>query len=249
LRGEAAPFDVEAVTLRVRANTTTIAGNVGVTDRLDIGAAVPLVRLTLTGERLDTYRGTEYLQATGSAVTSGIGDVLLRAKYTVHQRGGSGVAVGAEARLPTGTRANLLGTGEMSLKPRVIGSLESERVGVHAELGYAFGGLSRELLFAGAFTGVARRNVTVSAELIGRSFASVGRLAEVTAAHPRLSGVETIRLTAVDDSLTRRVAVGGVKWNVGSTWLVSAHVMRPLTTGGLNARWVPTITVDYSFGR
>jgi hypothetical protein len=120
---------------------------------------------------------------------------------------------------------------------------------MHTELGYVFGGLSRELSFATAVTAVARRDVTVIGALVGRRFVSVGRLADVTAAHPRLAGVDTIRLTAVPQPLTRLVAVGGVKWNLESTWLIIGHVMRPLTSGGLNATWVPTVTVDYSFGR
>jgi hypothetical protein len=44
------------------------------------------------------------------------------------------------------------------------------------------------------------------------------------------------------------VAVGGFKWNVTGTWLVTANVLRPLTDSGLNASWVPSVTFDYSFG-
>ena len=42
--------------------------------------------------------------------------------------------------------------------------------------------------------------------------------------------------------------IGGVKWNVTGTWLITANVLKPLTESGLNAGWVPTVAFDYSFG-
>src|SRR5262245_60162237 len=78
LRGEQLPFDIETLELQLRASTTTFTANIGVTDRLDVSTAVPLVRLSMSGRRLDTYRGTELVQAIGSATASGLGDVLLR---------------------------------------------------------------------------------------------------------------------------------------------------------------------------
>ena len=85
-------------------------------------------------------------------------------------------------------------------------------------------------------------------ELYGRRVDGLGRLASMTVAHPRLVGVDTIRLTGVEETTDRIVAVGGFKWNVTGTWLVTAHVLRPITDTGLNASWVPTVTFDYSFG-
>ena len=61
--------------------------------------------------------------------------------------------------------------------------------------------------------------------------------------------MDTIRLSSVDEASDRVFAVVGFKWNVGGTWLVSANVLRPLTSAGLNASWVPTVTFDYSFGQ
>jgi hypothetical protein len=77
----------------------------------------------------------------------------------------------------------------------------------------------------------------------------VGRLTETTLPHPRLAGVDTIRLTSSEQSANRLVAVAGLKWNVASTWLLTANVLRPLTDVGLNAEWVPSITFDYWFGQ
>jgi hypothetical protein len=249
LTGDAAPFDVETVAVRVRTRALMLSTNVGVTDRLDVSAALPLVRLTLSGERVDTLRGAQFLQARASVDASGVGDLVLRAKYNVWRRGGTGVAAGAETRLPTGAEENLLGAGHASLKPRLIGSLERGRYSVHGELGYTFGGLSRELDYGGALAVALGDRVTFIGEMLGRRLESGGRLTESVVAHPTLAGIETIRLTGVPGATSRALAVGGIKWNVANTWLVSASVLRSLTSAGLTARVIPSVAVEYSFGR
>ena len=190
LRGESAPFDIETVALRIRTDTMTLTGNVGVTDRFDIGAAIPFVRVSLQGERVDTYRGRELVQAAGTASASGLGDAVVRAKYNVLRDGGSGLAIGVEARLPTGREEDLLGSGRASFAPRLIGSYERDRVGVHGELGYSFRGVSDILGYAAAVTVVAVPRLTIVGELSGLRIDGLGRLAETTQSHPGLVGVE-----------------------------------------------------------
>jgi hypothetical protein len=247
LRGEAQPFDVEAVTLDIHTNTMTLVGNLGVTDRLDISAALPFVALSLDGRRVDTYRGTDFLQATASASASGPADFLIRAKYNVVRGARSGLAIGGEARLPTGNEQNLLGAGEASIKPHVIASLERDRIGVHGDFGYSVGGLSDELHYGAAITVLGTRRSTVVGEIAGRRLASAGRLTETTEAHPRLTGVDTIRLTSIQQATQKVVGVIGFKWNIFATLLFSANLVRPFTTTGLNARWISTFAFDYSF--
>jgi hypothetical protein len=247
LRGEATPFDIETVTLRIRTDTMTLNGTVGITDRFDVSAGIPFIRLTLQGERVDTYRGRELLQATGSASANGLGDVIVRARYNVYRSGASGLAVGAETRLPTGREEDLLGAGSLSFTPRFIASYEADSVGIHGEVGYTFRGVSEALTYAGAVTAVAAPRVTLVGELLGRRLRAVGQLAETTLPHPRLAGVDTIRLTSSDETADRLLLVAGFKWNIASTWLLTANVLRPLTDVGLNAQWVPRVTFDYWF--
>jgi hypothetical protein len=246
-RGETTPFDIETMSLRFRTDTVTLNGTVGITDQFDISAGIPFIRLNLEGERVDTYRGRQLLQATGSASASGLGDVVLRARYNVYRSGASGMAIGGEMRLPTGNEEDLLGAGSTSFTPRVIGSYEQDRVGIHGELGYTFRGVSEALTYAGAVTAVAAPRVTLVGELLGRRLRAVGRLVETTLPHPRLAGVDTVRLTSSDETADRLILVGGFKWNIASTWLLTANILRPLTDVGLNARWVPSVTFDYWF--
>jgi hypothetical protein len=249
LQNETQPFDAETLTLGLRSDTMTLQGTVGVTDRLDVGAALPLIRLALDGQRVDTYRGRSSVQAVASGTSTGPGDLILRTKYNLVRQGASGLALGAEARLPTGDEQNLLGSGNTTITPRAIVSYEGSRAAVHGTAGYTFGGASDEVNLTGAGTFVAAPRLTLLGELIGRHVSSEGHLIETTAPHPTLAGVETIRLSTIAEPTTHLLMVAGFKWNVGSAWLLNGTVSRPLTDVGLTTGWTPTFSVDYQFGR
>jgi hypothetical protein len=186
--------------------------------------------------------------AAGVRVSFRLGDIVARVKYNVLRERASGLAIGAETRLPTGDEDNLLGAGEISLTPRVIGSVEGRAVGSHGEFSYTVHGISRGLGYGAALTVAAAPRFTLIGELFGRRIDGLGHLTSTTVAHPRLIGVDTIRQTGIEETADRIVAVGGFKWNVTGTWLITANVLRPITDVGLNAGWVPTVTFDYSFG-
>jgi hypothetical protein len=248
LEGEPAPFDAETLTLRIRTRTATLSATAGLTDRLDVSAAVPLVRVSFSGERLDIYRGTQLLQASAIAASSGIGDVALRAKYNVWRQAASGVAIAGEVRLPTGDKENLLGTGSTVITPRVIGSYDPGVFGFHGSFGAAFGGPSAILDYGGAVTMSATPRVTLVGEFLGRRIHQGGRLIDVSEPHPSLIDVRTLRLSATNESTTRSLISVGFRWNVAGSGLISGNVLRPISTAGLNARWLATITFDYSLG-
>jgi hypothetical protein len=248
LTSDQVPFDVETVTMRIHTDTVTVAANLGITDRLEVGAAVPIQRLTLAGERVDTYRGTPLLQAAVSATASGAGDLVLRTKLNVFRGSAAGIAIGGEARLPTGSAANLFGAGRTTVKPRVMWSMEGDHVAVDTNVGYMLGGISDELDYSAGVTSAGTHKITLVGELAGRRLNSAGRLIDVITRHPVLAGVETVRLSAVEQPTNRVVAIAGVKWNAAATWLVTANLSRSLTNAGLTARWVSTVGAEYAFG-
>jgi hypothetical protein len=85
--------------------------------------------------------GQPCLQASfsDSGTATGIGDVVLRGKYTVYQRERAGFAVGMDVRLPTGDETNFLGSGAVGVKPFGVFSYKA-RVSPHAEVGYEVNG-------------------------------------------------------------------------------------------------------------
>jgi hypothetical protein len=246
-RDEAAPFDVEALTLHIRTSMITGFLNVGVTDRLDLSVAVPVVRVDLEGERVNTYRGQRLVQAAAFATQTGIADVAVRAKYFVAGEGGNGVAIGADVRLPTGNEENLLGAGRMATRLFVIASAESGRASAHVNAGYTAGGVSNELAYGGAVAVAAAPRVTVAGELLLRRLSDLQTITPVSLPHPRFRGVDTIRLMPEGPARTTAVGVVGLKWNVAETWLLNASALIPLTQAGLNAKIVPMITLDYGW--
>ena len=249
-RDEPEPFDVETLTLRVTTSTATVYGNVGLTDRIDVGVAVPLVRLDISGSRNNTYRGNTLLQARATAEALGFADVAVRSKVRLTPAGRAGaVAAGLEVRLPTGREEDLLGAGELAMRFAGLASAEAGRTTLHGNFTFGTGGIGREISYGAAVAVAATQHFTVVGEVLARRIAGVQRISEVIAPHPRIGGVDTLRLIPNGEDQTTAFAVTGFKWNVGGTWLLHGHVLWPMTDGGLTARFTPTVALDYSFTR
>jgi hypothetical protein len=137
----------------IETQTTALFLNFGVTDRFDVGLAVPFVNVeiqaTVNAEILrlgsaatpttHVFPGggsTTSISESGSA--SGLGDVLLRAKYNVFRSETSAIAGALDLRLPTGDKDNLLGTGATQAKVFFVGSGEYGRFSPHVNFGYTF---------------------------------------------------------------------------------------------------------------
>ena len=246
---ESAPFDVETLTLGITTKTATFFGNVGVSDRVDLSVAVPIVSLSINGSRLNTYRGQTLLQARASAATVGLADIAVRSKVRLTNEGPAAVAGGVEVRLPTGREEDLLGAGQTAMRFMGLASAESGPTSVHGNFTVGFGGIGREVSYGAAVAVAASPRMTVIGEVLARRIAGIQRITAVAAPHPRLRGVETTRLMPAGEHQTSSFAVAGVKWNVGSTWLLHANVLMPLSDSGLTATFTPTIALDYTFAR
>ena len=91
--GDAAPFSVDTLRLDMHARSVTIVGSYGITDRLAIGGAVPIVQVQFDGERARTTDGLTSLQSTQFGRATGLGDAAV-------QRGTSSPVSAARADLP-----------------------------------------------------------------------------------------------------------------------------------------------------
>ncbi|MEQ1759498.1 MAG: transporter [Vicinamibacterales bacterium] len=145
---------LSSLSLEVDTRTSAFFANYGVTNRFDIGVAIPFVRVemnaSVTGEILRTataatptvhsFDGLGQTTRTvgGSGSATGLGDILLRAKYNVFRSDSSAFAGGLDLRLPTGDENDLLGTGATQATLSFIGSGEYGRVSPHVNFGYTF---------------------------------------------------------------------------------------------------------------
>jgi hypothetical protein len=248
-RDEAVPFDEETLTLDLDSRILTFTGTYGLSDRLDVSAAVPFVWMSMHGQRVNTYRGTQTIQASASATTSGLGDVAVRAKYGLVSGHASGLALAGEVRLPTGREEDLLGAGSTGFALLVIGSAEQGAMGLHGNLSLGGGGFANEVGYRGALTYNASDRVTLVGEFLGRRIGDAGRITAVRAPHPTIEGVDTIRLLTEDTSLSTGSMVFGAKWNVTGTWILAGHAQLPVTDRGLRSGVVTLIGLDYAFGQ
>lgn len=246
---EPAPFDQELLTLKLQTATGTAFVNVGLTDWLDVSAALPVVSLRLEGERVDDFRGRRTLQASASAEVTGLADMAVRTKVRLGGRYGSGLALGGEIRLPTGDREDLLGAGEATYRALAIGSIEGSNVAVSGNVSYSVGGIADEFGYGVNLTVAPAARFSFSVEAFGRSVDGIGSIGPVTQPHPTIAQVNTIRLGQAEGNLQTTATVAGFKWNVGGAWLLNANVLVPLGSRGLQAQWAPAVSLEYAFGR
>jgi hypothetical protein len=243
-RDEPAPFDQETLALNLRASTVTVTASGGVGGRVEIGAAVPFVRLHLDGARTNVYRGQTFIQASGDATAAGLGDIALRVKFQPIAIAAGGVSVGADLRLPTGREEDFLGAGEYTLRLLLIGSAESGPLALHANGSLTRGGAAEGFGGATAISVAVNSRVTVSGEMLIDRLNALHQIGTALSSHPTIAGVETTRLTSEAGAGTRVLAVAGVRWNFSGPWLLGGQVLWPVTERGLSARPSPILAIE-----
>lgn len=147
-----------AMDLDLSATVAAFQATYGLTDRIDIGVAVPYVNVSMKGDpvaRMISYTfastDTAFHYFEGGTSTSpilshkttpldesasGIGDISLRGKVQLHSGPRGDFAFLAEARLPTGDEDNFLGSGSASYKGMLIASGQWGRMNPHLNLAY-----------------------------------------------------------------------------------------------------------------
>lgn len=140
----------------------TAIATYGVTNRVDVSVAIPIIDVHLGVVSTDTIQRIGTGNATNDGVpihyfgspsnpqtqqitsnsgsAHGLGDIVFRAKGTVASWEHAGLAVGADVRVPTGDEYNLLGSGAIGIRPYLALSLVYGRVSPHANLGYQWNG-------------------------------------------------------------------------------------------------------------
>ncbi len=150
--------------LTVESDITAFVATYGVSNRFDIGVAVPLVNVsveqqsTLTIERFATggnistihrfdtdgdpdctvATGVDVEDCTQTGSATGLGDVLFRAKYRLNDSPRGGFALATDARFPTGNENDLLGTGVFQIRAFLIGSVQLGTFSPHINAGYTW---------------------------------------------------------------------------------------------------------------
>lgn len=157
--------DVVSTTNTVTATVNQFSGALtyGLTSRIDLSLAVPIVKTSLsllsnariqrlgTGTALQVHYFKDETALNGFGSTrqyftegsaSGVGDLVLRTKAMLIREGSRALAAGIDVRIPTGDELNLLGTGAMGLRPFAAVSGAVGPLAPHANIAYQWNGKS-----------------------------------------------------------------------------------------------------------
>jgi hypothetical protein len=266
-------------TIEASVSQATTFVTMGVTDRFDISVAVPLVRNSLkvvsdaTINRLGTTNPLTHFfrqsngdvgvrrifTAVGSA--SGIGDLMVRVKHTVHKGASNGLALGVDVRIPTGDEMNLLGSGTAGVQPFGIWSATYSRVAPHLNASYKWNGSSvlagnpargesadfpdQVGYAAGADVSVHPR-LTIAFDLLGVYLIHAERLRRET--FHALDGQSVFpNIVFTRDSMNSLSGAFGLKASLFERLLVDFNVLFKLDEHGLRDKVTPLIGLEYAF--
>jgi hypothetical protein len=246
-----------ALTIDLKNDTTVLYANYGVTDRFDIGVALPYVRLDMTAridatiERLATHGDpfevhvfpggegdlTESFVESGTA--EGIGDMVVRGKYNVYKGASANVALATDLRLPTGDTDDLLGSGATQVKLYGIVGYAGRRFSPRASWGYTFssggadfmGELPDEISYTAGFDAGLHSRVTLTADFVGRTLLDADRLVLEEQTFEAVSRTDpTVQETT---RLTPAIVTGNLNVLLGSIGLKVNPVGRLLVVGNV----------------
>ena len=246
----------------------TVALTAGLTDFIDVGVAVPLVRTQVSGRteaQIQPFGSTAIhqfgddpanpiLRATASMEGSatGIGDVAGRLKINLAQGTRMGAAVLAEVRLPTGREEDLLGAGSAQFRAVGLYSAQFGSFSPHANVGYIARGDSRTQNDA-LVLGLAVDNLLSDWATLAAGFESELQVGEnkftlppdVEFDEPFSRTIPATNVPNKSGDLLR--ASLGAKFTVRGGTVLVINALLPLRDVGLQPDFIWTVGLDFPF--
>ncbi|MEO6057787.1 MAG: hypothetical protein ABIQ49_13210 [Gemmatimonadales bacterium] len=254
--------------LDVRLTVTAFLLTYGISDRIDLGVAVPIVSTSIEGTTnaqinpfgpppaVHFFGGTgdnPVLTASrfvrGSA--TGLGDVDARVK--VNLRRGERLAVGVlgDVRFPTGSEDDLLGSGAFAARGLAILSARFGAFSPHANLGYLYRGGEFEtdaVLGTLGFDHLLAPWATLAVDLISQLQVGDSPLQVPGPVVIQSPYVRTITPTTIPDRRDDLVDGSlGLKLTTATGVTVVGNGQWPLNRGGLRADVIWTLGLEYNF--
>ncbi len=271
--------------LKIQTNVTAFVMTYGVTEKLDVGIAVPVVKVELSSvtnaqvQRLATgssafptlhqfLNGTANETLTQSGQASGVGDIVLRGKYSLVRSDRLSLAAAADVRVPTGEDRDLLGTGAYQGKAGLVSSLRLGAFSPHVNLSYAASskpsGRDRapdEIGYTLGFDLAAGPRLTIAVDLLGRDLRNSTRVSVdsntyVANANGSFSpATPPVLVSATFSSLSVKTVSHvntltgslGLKFNPVGNLLLTLNGLFAVNKQSLVDTFTPLIGVDYSF--
>jgi hypothetical protein len=265
--------------LEARSHAVNVFTSYGITSRLDVGAVVPITSLRVAGRTEETYdvsrnwnanegdirvdrptpAGINLIEPETRLSATGLGDISLRVKYSIVERGATGVAVSGDLRLPTGDEAQLLGAGDPSFRLAILAAVTTVgSASLHANAGYTAGGLTDEIVYSAGIDSplLPQQRLTASFSFLGREvrdgalperIATVRRVVNTGPTGERAIVVDRFFWSSTRLSLLQLAA--GAKVNLGGDWLLNGSVLIPINRTGFQPGITPAIGLERKWGQ
>jgi len=254
--------------LNVDLTVTSFLLTYGITDRIDFGVVVPLVNTSMTGNsaaQIDPFGPPPVLHFFGGTPTNpvltasrfvegsstGLGDVIARAKINLHRGDPLSIAILADTRFPTGSEEDLLGSGSWAARGLGIVSAHFGNFSPHANVGYAYRGGEFEsdaFLATAGFDHLMASWATLAVDLISEFEIGDSPLQVPAPVHFQAPFERTVVPTSIPD---RRddIINGSIGFKLtafpGLTFI--GNTIWPLNSGGLRADVIWTVGAEYNF--
>ena len=247
---------------------TTFVLSYGLADRIDIGAVVPIISTTLRASSraqvfpfggptsvhfFDGDPASPQLVASQSVSgsASGVGDIAARLKIAIGESDNARFAIFGEARFPTGSERDLLGSGELVVRAMGIVSAQFGDFAPHGNIGYAYhdSDLSNDAVLATVgFDQAMAPWATFAMDLVAELQVGDAKLLIPGDVQIDVPFSRRIRPTSIPDMRDDIVnAAAGFKFTTSSGLTIIANSIWPLNKGGLRPDVVWTAGLEYSF--
>lgn len=254
--------------LDLEMTVTSFFVSFGLLDRLDVGVALPIVSTSLVGQSdvqiisfaestaAHFFGGTPtnpQLSSTRSTAgsASGIGDVAARVKVNLMRSERTSFALLADARFPTGSAEDLLGSGHFSARALGVLSAQLGPFSPHANVGVLLrntDSLNNAVLVTVGFDHVMAPWATIAADVVTQFQVGENKITvpeTVTYDVPFVRTVEPTNIPNQRDDLIN--ASFGFKFLTGSGVTIVTNALLPFNEGGLRPNLMWTAGLEYNF--
>src|SRR5213596_3627681 len=240
----------------------------GLLDRVDIGVVLPVVSTSLTGTsdaQIVPFGGTTAQHFFGGTpanpelstsrfvqgAATGIGDIATRVKINFSRSERTSFSVLGDARFPTGSEDDLLGSGHVAARGLGILSARFGAFAPHANIGFLFrsGDLQNNAVLATVgFDHLMAPWATMAVDLVSELQVGESKLrlpGPVAYDAPFRRTVEPTNIpTERDDQINGSF---GFKFATGAGITLVGNTLWPLNRGGLRPNVLWTFGLEYSF--
>jgi hypothetical protein len=255
------------LSLFVNLTVASLFATYGLSDRVDLSVAIPVVHTSLQGRSqaqvfpfgstaVHFFGGTATNPVLGAASATfgsatGIGDIALRVKANLHADQRVAASVMGDVRLPTGEEEDLLGSGHWAIRGYAIGSARFGDFSPHLNLGYLLRtgeGRNDALLATVGFDQPVGSWATLAVDVVSEWQTGANQLTLPGTVVYQFPFLRTVEPTNIPNSRDHRVhGALGFKFRASDAATLVTSALVPVKRGGIQPYVMWTVGLDLNF--